>query len=81
MPMDESYLVPPHSPEGGGFYLGWKNDVGLMVLMATKKYIDTGISYKGLYFNATFVYGESDHTKRQAISAELSKLQPSMGGG
>lgn len=38
--------------------------------------IQTCISYKGIAFQSTFVYGEPDHTKKLAIWNEITALQP-----
>ena len=52
--------MPPHSPGGGGLYLGWKEDVKTTIISKCDNYIDTTIEYKGRTFHATFVYGEPD---------------------
>ena len=72
----DSHLVSPHSPGGGGLYLGWRKDVNLTIRSSSHNFIDTIISHKGITFQATFTYGEPDHTKRQAIWNELSLLHP-----
>lgn len=74
--LEQSHLVSPHSPGGGGLYLGWKKEVNLTILSSTHNYIDAHISYKGVAIHATFTYGEPDYTKRQAIWNELSLLHP-----
>ena len=58
--MDNQHIVKPHSPGGGGLFLGWKNDVQVTILSSTNNYIDTMITYKGVSFHSTFVYGEPD---------------------
>lgn len=65
--MEDYYIVLPHSPGGGGLFLGWKKDVKLTVLKSSQNYIDTKISYKRHSFQTTFVYGEPDHSKKQAM--------------
>ncbi|CAA7058696.1 unnamed protein product [Microthlaspi erraticum] len=61
------FLVPPHSPGGGGLALFWKSDINLLINSSCDNYIDTTITYKGNPFITTFTYGEPDHTKRKAI--------------
>lgn len=75
MLMENDYLVSPHSPGGGGLYLAWKKEVEISIKSSTNNFIDTAITYKGTSFHATFVYGEPDHTKRQAVWSEISTLQ------
>ena len=58
--MDNQHIVKPHSPGGGGLFMGWKNDVQVTILSSTNNYIDTMITYKGVSFHSTFVYGEPD---------------------
>ena len=72
--MDSYHIVSPHSPGGGGLYLGWKKDINLIVQSSSHNFIDTYITYKGSSFQATLTYGEPDHTKRQAIWNQLSTL-------
>lgn len=69
------YTVPPESPGRGGLILIWKNDITLSILSATKNYIDTNISFKGISFHSTFVYGEPEQTRRQEIWNAISNLQ------
>lgn len=56
--MEDYHLVSPHSPGGGGLFLGWKKDINLTFQQSNQKYIDTNISYKGKSSKATFIYGE-----------------------
>lgn len=46
---------------------------------SSPNHIDTTIISKGITFRATFVYGEPDHSKRQAIWQMLTNLQPANG--
>ena len=73
---EKYYAVPPHST-GGGVFLTWKPYIEVTIISATKNYIDTTISYKGLSYHTTFVYGEPDHTKRLEVWNEISKLNKS----
>lgn len=50
------------------------------VLSASQNFIDTRVTSKGKSFLATFVYGEPDHTKRNAIWNALSNLHPNPKG-
>lgn len=77
--MEKYHIISPHSPGGGGLFLGWKSDIELTILSTTKNYIDTMISHKGVAFKTTFVYGEPDHTKRQEVWKEISNLKDSTG--
>ncbi|CAA7035949.1 unnamed protein product [Microthlaspi erraticum] len=61
------FLVPPHSPGGGGLALYWKTEVNLTIQASCDNYIEVAISYKGKTFKTTFVYGEPDHSKRRKI--------------
>ncbi|CAA7062275.1 unnamed protein product [Microthlaspi erraticum] len=66
------FLVPPHSPGGGGLALYWKTDVDLLITSSSDNFIDAKISYKEKMFVTTFVYGEPDNTKRKAVWEELA---------
>ncbi|CAA7049076.1 unnamed protein product [Microthlaspi erraticum] len=66
------FLVPPHSPGGGGLALFWKQEVELTVLSSCDNYIETTVTYKEKIFITTFVYGEPDHSKRKGIWEELT---------
>ena len=79
MAVENFYVVPPITPGGGGLLLSWKKDIDLTVRSASPNYIDTVIHYKGTTFQATFVYGEPDHSKRLAVWNELTALQPGTG--
>lgn len=70
------HVVPPHCPGGGGLLLSWKKDINLTVNSSTHNFIDTTIEHKGISFQATFVYGEPDHTKRLQVWDALSSLHP-----
>ncbi|XP_022575814.1 uncharacterized protein LOC111215880 [Brassica napus] len=72
---EKYYTVPPESPGSGGLFLYWKKEINLTINSATKNFTDTTISYKGVDFHTTFVYGEPDQTKRQEVWDELSNLQ------
>lgn len=72
-------MVPPETPGSGGLFLTWKPDIKLTVLKATKNFIDTKITHKGVSFHTTFVYGEPDHSKRLAVWNEITKLQTTQG--
>lgn len=52
----------------------WKCDVELNVLNSCKNYVDTEIWYEGKVLNATFVYADTDITKRREIWRELTDL-------
>lgn len=67
-------IVPPHSPAGGGLALFWKQDIHVEILSTNQNYIDTAITYKKDKFLATFLYGESDITKRHQFWLALSDL-------
>ena len=69
------FTVPPEVPRSGGLILIWKNDIALTVNSATKNYIDTNISFKGVSFHSTFVYGEPNQSRRQIVWDSLSNLQ------
>lgn len=73
---ENNFIVPPHSFGGGGFLLSSKKDVDVTVLSSSQNFIDTKIISKGTSFLATFVYGEPDHTKRNAFWSTLSALHP-----
>lgn len=77
---ENNLIVPPNSPGGGGLVLSWKKDVELTVLSSSQNFIDTRITSKGKSFLATFVYGEPDHTKRNAYWETLANLHPNQGG-
>ena len=72
---DKFMAVPPVTPGSGGLYLTWKQDLDLRINSAKKNFIDTSIYYKGKKFQATFVYGELDHTKRLEVWDEISNLR------
>lgn len=72
--IDDYCIVTPHSPGGGGLYLGWKKDVSVSILSTSHNYIDTQITYNGITFHSTFVYGEPDQSRRQAVWNEISDL-------
>ena len=76
---DQYFVVPPETPGSGGLFLTWKPDIKLSVLKSSKNFLDTTITHKGISFHATFVYGEPDHTKRQAVWNELTNLQTTQG--
>lgn len=71
---ENNFIVPPHSPGGGGLVLSWKKDVDVTILSSSQNFIDTRIISKGKYFLATFVYGEPDHSKRNAFWTTLASL-------
>lgn len=73
--IESFHSVPPETPGGGGLFLSWKNDVELIILSATKNFINTKISFKGKSFHTNFVYGEPDQTKRQEIWNTISGLR------
>ncbi|KAF8057323.1 hypothetical protein N665_1258s0004 [Sinapis alba] len=77
--MEKHHIVSPHGPEGEGLFLAWKNKVEIKVLSSSNNFIDTEITFKGVSFQTTFVYGEPDHTKRQAVWKELLNLAPTTG--
>ena len=78
-PLDQYFVVPPKTPGSGGLFLTWKPDIKLSALKSSKNFLDTTITHKGISFHATFVYGEPDHTKRQAVWNELTNLQTTQG--
>ncbi|KAL1208231.1 hypothetical protein V5N11_034947 [Cardamine amara subsp. amara] len=67
-------LVSPHSPGGGGLALFWKQEIKIEISSANHNFIDTVIKYKNTTFNATFVYGEPDHTKRKDVWEQLTMI-------
>ncbi|CAA7058134.1 unnamed protein product [Microthlaspi erraticum] len=66
------FLVPLHSPGGGGLALYWKQGVELSVVSSCDNFIETSITYKGKLSFMHFVYGEPDHTKRKAVWEDLT---------
>ena len=52
----------------------WKPEVNLLVITASKNYIDTLIKYEGKEFYATFIYVDTDSTKRKQTWDELTSL-------
>ncbi|CAA7018492.1 unnamed protein product [Microthlaspi erraticum] len=66
------FLVPPHSPGGGGLDLYWKQGMELAVMSSSDNYIEAMITYKGKSFITTFVYGEPDHSKRKDVWEDLT---------
>ncbi|CAA7040352.1 unnamed protein product [Microthlaspi erraticum] len=66
------FLVPPHSPGGGGLALYWKSHITLSISSSCDKFIEASITYKGKTFLTSFVYGEPNHTKRKAIWEEIT---------
>lgn len=71
---ENTCIVPPHSPGGGGLMLSWKKDIDLVVLSTSNNFIDTRITSKGKSFLATFIHGEPDQSKRTAVWNEISNL-------
>lgn len=74
MQLDHHYIVPPHSPGEGGLYLGWKKELTVSILSASDNYIDAKILHKGKSFQATFVYGAPEHSKRQEVWNQVTNL-------
>ena len=54
--------------------LFWRQEVEIQILASSQNYIDTLITYKGNSFNTTFIYGEPDHTQRNAFWAHISTV-------
>lgn len=75
--MEHSFIVSPHCPRGGGLYLGWKKEVDITIHASAHNFIDTKISHKGVSFQASFIYGEPDHTKRREVWDAISNLNMS----
>ncbi|CAA7053967.1 unnamed protein product [Microthlaspi erraticum] len=67
-------FVPPNTPGGGDLALYWKQEIPLQILLSCKSYIDTTITYKGVNFFSTFIYGEPDHSQRYLLWEELTNL-------
>lgn len=72
--LENHFLVSPQSPGGGGLALLWSNDVSLTVLAHSQNFIDTQIDFKGASFHVTFVYGEPDIPRRQAVWDSITDL-------
>ena len=68
------FLIPPHSPGGGGLALLWKQELEVTILSSCQNYIDTKIKAAGKSFFATFLYGEPDRTKRKGIWDQLTSF-------
>lgn len=65
--LNSHFLVPPSSPGAGGLALFWKEDVDVQILSSNQNFIDTLISFKGVSFYSTFVYGAPEVFKRQDV--------------
>ncbi|CAN6829108.1 unnamed protein product, partial [Brassica oleracea] len=57
--------APAGTSSGGGLALLWKSDVDLQVLTSTPNFIDTSVSFKGVSFFSTSVYGAPEIQHRQ----------------
>ncbi|CAA7045270.1 unnamed protein product [Microthlaspi erraticum] len=67
-------FVPPNSPGSGGLKLYWKQEIHVQILSSCKSYIDSEISYKGIPFFSTFIYGEPDLPLRKLVWEEFTNL-------
>lgn len=72
--MECHFLVSPSDTRGGGLALLWKSDVDLQVLTSTPNFIDTSVSFKGVSFFSTSVYGAPEIQHRQGIWNLLSDI-------
>lgn len=72
--MTKFCIVPPHSPGGGGLFLGWKDEVDVVILSKNDNCIDTKVTHKGVSFHASFIYGEPDQSKRHAVWNTITEL-------
>lgn len=68
-----NFMIPPHSPGGGGLALFWNPEVQVEILGSCQNYIDTRIQAEGKFFFATFVYGEPERAKRKQIWDQISE--------
>ena len=75
---DKHFLLPPTRPGSGGLALFWKQEVKIQILASSQNDIDTLITYKGNSFHTTFIYGEPDHTQRNAFWAHISIVTTNM---
>ncbi|KAF2595846.1 hypothetical protein F2Q68_00012364 [Brassica cretica] len=78
-PQNKKHKREPLKANPQSFFLIWSKDIELTVNSSSPNHIDTTIISKGIPFRATFVYGEPDHSKRQAIWQMLTNLQPANG--
>lgn len=67
IPLENHFLVSPHSPGGGGLALLWSQEVDITILTQSNNFLDTVVRYKGTNFHITFVYGEPDVQRRQVV--------------
>lgn len=80
MYFDSHFLFSPHGHGGGGLALSWKNHVDVQVFSTSHNFIDTRISFKGLQFYCTFVYGAPQVANRQGVWDKLASLCASRTG-
>ena len=52
----------------------WRPEIDIQILSSIQNYIDTLISFKGLTFHTTFIYGEPEITHRQAFWNHISDI-------
>ena len=75
-----NHIVPPTETRGGGLALFWNEGVVIDVLASCKNFIDTRVQYEGKSFLATFIYEDTDYTKRKMMWQELSEINEARGG-
>lgn len=67
-------LIPPEGHGSGGLALFWKQELNLTVRTYSKNYIDVSIIYEGKELYATFIYGDTDKSKRKQLWDHLTTL-------
>lgn len=59
----------------GGLLLGWQQNVNLSIQYGSKHLIHANLlDHKGTPLSVTFIYGQLDHTKREAFWLELKPI-------
>ena len=65
----------PREGLSGGLLLGWQQNVNLSIQYDSKHLIHADLlDHKGTPLSVTFIYGQPDHTKREAFWLELKTI-------
>ncbi|CAA7062291.1 unnamed protein product [Microthlaspi erraticum] len=67
-------FVSPSSVASGGLSLLWKQEIPLDIISSCTNYFDTQITYEGLVFYSTFVYGDPERATRKQVWDQLIGL-------
>lgn len=73
MGFQSKFTVPPEGLSGG-LALFWKEGIDLSVLSSSPNYIDTSLTYQGIFSNVTFIYGEPQQNLRRDFWDKMSEL-------